>query len=71
MNLENVMMEGNNGIGWLENASTSEGKPPNPRTPSYRQQCPTSDGVLKPCKKSLVRHQSLVSSLYMIFFFLF
>ncbi|XVE71626.1 hypothetical protein DITRI_Ditri10aG0166200 [Diplodiscus trichospermus] len=56
------MMEGFNGIGCLENASTSEGKPPNPRTPSYRQQCPTSDGVLKPCKKSLVRHQSLVRS---------
>ncbi|XWS70834.1 hypothetical protein CRYUN_Cryun03dG0083000 [Craigia yunnanensis] len=53
------MMEGNNGIGCLENASTSEGRPPNPRTPSYRQQCPTSDVVLKPCKKSLVRHQSL------------
>ncbi|XP_022731439.1 probable protein phosphatase 2C 22 isoform X2 [Durio zibethinus] len=56
------MMEGNDGIGCLENSSTSEGKPPNPRTSSYRQQCPTNDGGLKPCKKSLVRHPSLVKS---------
>ncbi|XVF88178.1 hypothetical protein PTKIN_Ptkin19aG0029400 [Pterospermum kingtungense] len=57
------MMEGNNGNGCLENGSTSEGKPPNPRTPSYRQQqCSTSDSVLKPCMKSLVRHPSLVKS---------
>ncbi|XVE63545.1 hypothetical protein DITRI_Ditri07aG0028600 [Diplodiscus trichospermus] len=56
------MMEEDNGNGCLENASTSDGKPPNPRTPSYMQQCLTSDGVLKPCKKSLVRHPSLVKS---------
>lgn len=65
------MMEENNGIGCLENGSTSEGKPPNPpRTPSYRQLCSTSDGVLKPCMKTLVRHPSLVSSL-LIFFLIF
>ncbi|KAK8972870.1 hypothetical protein V6N11_057376 [Hibiscus sabdariffa] len=52
-------MEGNNGFGRLDNASTSEGKPPHPRSPSYGLQCPNSDGVLKPCKKSLVRHPSL------------
>ncbi|OMO52185.1 phosphatase 2C (PP2C)-like protein [Corchorus capsularis] len=56
------MMEENNGIGFLENASSSEGKPPNPRTLSYGQQCTTSGGVLKPCKKSLIRHPSLVKS---------
>ncbi|KAE8700169.1 putative protein phosphatase 2C 27 [Hibiscus syriacus] len=56
------MMEGNNEFGRLDNASTSEGKPPHPRTPSYELQCPNGDAVLKPCKKSLVRHPSLVKS---------
>ncbi|GMI92845.1 DNA-binding protein phosphatase 1 [Hibiscus trionum] len=56
------MMEGNNGFGRLDNASTSEGKPPHPRSPSYALQSPNGDGVLKPCKKSLVRHPSLVKS---------
>ena len=65
------MMEGNNGIGCLENGSSSEGKPLNPRTPSFGQQFPTSDGILKPCKKSLVRHPSLVSFLFLIVFFTF
>ncbi|KAG4197211.1 hypothetical protein ERO13_A05G009800v2 [Gossypium hirsutum] len=52
-------MKGNDEFGCLDNPITSEGKPPNPRTPSFGLQSPTTDGVLKPCKKSLVRHPSL------------
>lgn len=62
-------MKGNNEFGCLDNPITSEGKPPNPRTPSCGLQSPT-DGVLKPCRKSLVRRPSLVSSLFFLFIYM-
>ncbi|RVW54013.1 hypothetical protein CK203_072918 [Vitis vinifera] len=43
-----------------ENGSSSEGRPPNPISSAYRQ-CFGSAQVNAPCKKSLVRHPSLVS----------
>lgn len=47
-----------------EGRSSSESRPPNPNPPTaaaaYRQ-CQRTDPVVFPCKKSLVRHASLVS----------
>ncbi|CBI20977.3 hypothetical protein VitviT2T_004740 [Vitis vinifera] len=42
-----------------ENGSSSEGRPPNPISSAYRQ-CFGSAKVNAPCKKSLVRHPSLL-----------
>ncbi|KAI4337357.1 hypothetical protein L6164_015785 [Bauhinia variegata] len=42
-----------------ETRSSSESRPPNPLTASYRQ-CLNTDRVAVPCKKSLVRHPSLM-----------
>ncbi|KAL5783182.1 hypothetical protein ACOSP7_008211 [Xanthoceras sorbifolium] len=54
-------MEGSNGTGIGENGSSSEGRPPNPLAAAYRQ-CLNSDCVVLPCKKSLIRHPSLVKT---------
>ncbi|KAJ7966132.1 putative Protein phosphatase 2c [Quillaja saponaria] len=42
-----------------ENGSSSDGLPPNPLSASYRQ-CLNNDRVMVPCKKSLIRHHSLM-----------
>ncbi|KAL9250446.1 putative protein phosphatase 2C 22 [Drosera capensis] len=42
--------------------SSSEGRPPNPLAATYRQ-CFSTPHVPTPCKKSVVRHQSLVKDL--------
>lgn len=49
-----------------ENGSSSDGRPPNPIAMGYNRQCFSASRVLaSPCKKSLVRHPSLVTlSLY-------
>ncbi|GFZ08404.1 DNA-binding protein phosphatase 1 [Actinidia rufa] len=44
-----------------ENGASSEGRPPNPLASAYRQ-CFSDARVAAPCKKSLVRHQSLVKT---------
>ncbi|KAJ0029986.1 hypothetical protein Pint_12722 [Pistacia integerrima] len=54
-------MEGIEGIGSGENGSSSEGRPPNPLTTPYRK-CLNNDRVVVPCKKSLVRHASLMKT---------
>lgn len=45
------------------NGSSSEGLPPNPLAAAYKQSF-NNDHVALPCKKSLVRHPSLVSSIF-------
>ncbi|PSS01155.1 Protein like [Actinidia chinensis var. chinensis] len=45
----------------VENGASSEGRPPNPLASTYRQ-CFSDARVAAPCKKSLVRHQSLVKT---------
>lgn len=62
-------MEESEGIGSGENGSSSEGRPPNPFTASYRKYL-TNDPLVAPCKKSLIRHASLVS-LYIIIYIIF
>ncbi len=55
-------MEGSKGFGGIgENGSSSEGRPPNPLSEACRQRF-SIDNVTVSCKKTLVRHQSLVSS---------
>ncbi|KDP33644.1 hypothetical protein JCGZ_07215 [Jatropha curcas] len=55
-------MEGSKGFGGIgENGSSSEGRPPNPLAAGCRQ-CYTIDNAPVSCKKTLVRHQSLVKT---------
>ncbi|KAK2661074.1 hypothetical protein Ddye_007607 [Dipteronia dyeriana] len=51
-------MDASKGIVIGENGSSSEGRPPIPLAAAYRQ-CLSSDCVVLPCNKSLVRHPSL------------
>lgn len=53
-------MEDSSKVGGVENGSSSEGRPPNPLAAAYRQ-CFSTELAASPCKKSLVRHPSLVS----------
>lgn len=56
-------MDASEGIGRLENGSSSEsGRPPNPPTAVYRT-CLNNDRVVVPSKNSLVRHASLVKTM--------
>ncbi|GAB2275549.1 hypothetical protein Dimus_010306 [Dionaea muscipula] len=58
-----MMMEGNKvDCVRRENGSSSEGRPPNPLAAAYRQ-CFSTAHIPTPCKKSLVRHQSLVKEM--------
>ncbi|KAI9192891.1 hypothetical protein LWI28_029012 [Acer negundo] len=54
-------MDASKGIEIGENGSSSEGRPPIPLAAAYRQ-CLSSDCVVLPCKKSLIRHPSLVKT---------
>ncbi|KAJ9167785.1 hypothetical protein P3X46_019380 [Hevea brasiliensis] len=55
-------MEGSKGFGGIgENGSSSEGRPPNPLSEACRQRF-SIDNVTVSCKKTLVRHQSLVKT---------
>lgn len=64
-------MDASEGIGRLENGSSSEsGRPPNPPTAVYRT-CLNNDRVVVPRKNSLVRHASLVSTVYFLNFRVF
>ncbi|KAI4316279.1 hypothetical protein L6164_024274 [Bauhinia variegata] len=54
-------MEEIEGLNSSEARSSSESRPPNPLTAAYRQSLNT-DRVAVPCKKSLVRHPSLMKT---------
>lgn len=55
-----------------ENGSVSgNGRPPNPPAGSYQQSFSSDSVSLSPCRKSLVRHPSLVSSLFNFIFLVF
>ncbi|KAA8521478.1 hypothetical protein F0562_012151 [Nyssa sinensis] len=55
-------MEGSKIVNGVENGSSSNGRPPNPLAAAYRQCLSTTCVTASPCKKSLVRHQSLVKT---------
>lgn len=57
--------------GVVENGSSSDARPPKPLAGSLRQCITSSDHVPLACKKSLVRHQSLVSFLFFCSLLLF
>ena len=66
-------MEEIEGVNCGESKSSIEGRPPNPPSSAaaaYRQSQRT-DPLVLPCKKSLVRHPSLVSLFFLFFFFCF
>jgi len=54
-------MEGNNKVsGGGENGSSNDGRPPIPRNAAYRN-CFSAGHMPLTCRKTLVRHPSLVS----------
>ncbi|KAL6985336.1 protein-serine,threonine phosphatase [Sarracenia purpurea var. burkii] len=55
-------MEGSKVVSGVENGSSSEGRPPNPLAPAYRQCLTTPRVAASSCKNSLVRHPSLVKT---------
>ncbi|XP_059658073.1 probable protein phosphatase 2C 22 isoform X2 [Cornus florida] len=55
-------MEGSKVVNGTENGSSSNGRPPNPIAGAYRPSFGTARVVESPCKKTLIRHQSLVKT---------
>ncbi|PSR91813.1 Protein like [Actinidia chinensis var. chinensis] len=53
-------MEGSEVVNGVENGGSSEGRPPNPLAATYRQCFGGGRVTAGPCKKSVVRHHSLV-----------
>ena len=55
------MVEGSEVVNGVENSGSSEGRPPNPLAATYRKCFGGGRVTAGLCKKSVVRHHSLVS----------